>query len=80
VARQLGDMARHAGRRYRRLLGKAAHPVEELESEARHLHEVEQRGEAGATPFIALGGLILFLLPIVLVSIGIAFAVYYLAA
>jgi hypothetical protein len=80
VAGQLGDMARHAGRRYLRLLRQAERPIEELEREARHLHEVEQRGEAGATPFIAIGGLILFLLPIVLVMLGLAFAAYYLAA
>jgi len=79
VASQAGEMARHAGRLYRRLLRQAERPVEKAEAELHHLHEVEQLGEAGATPFIALGGLILFLLPIVLVSIGIAFAVYYLA-
>ena len=79
MASQVGEMARHAGKRYRRLLRQAERPAEALEAEARHLHEVEQRGEAGSTPFIAIGGLILFLLPIVLVSTGIAFAAYYLA-
>ena len=79
MASQAREMARHARRRYRRLLRQAERPVEKAEAELHHLHEVEQLGEAGATPFIALGGLILFLLPIVLVSIGIAFAVYYLA-
>jgi hypothetical protein len=80
VASQVGEMARHAGSLYRRLLRQAQRPAEKLEAEARHLHDVEQRGEAGATPFIALGGLILFLLPIFLVLLGIAFAAYYLAA
>jgi hypothetical protein len=46
------------------LLGKPARPVEKLEAEARHLRAVEQRGESGVTPFIAIGGLILSLLPI----------------
>jgi hypothetical protein len=78
IVSHAGDMARHAGDRYRRLLRKPARPVEKLEDEARHLHEVEQRGESGATPFIAIGGLILFLLPIVLVMLGVAFAAYYL--
>ena len=76
---QAAEMARHAGRLYRRLLRPAERPLEKAEAEVHHLHDVEQLGEAGSTPFIALGGLILFLLPIVLVSIGIAFAVYYLA-
>ena len=80
IVGHMADMARHAGNRYRRLLGKPARPIEKLEAEARHLHEVEQRGESGVTPFIAIGGLILFLLPIVLVMLGVAFAAYYLAA
>jgi len=80
MASQMRDMAGHAGSLYRTLLRQAEKPIEKAEAEVHHLHEVEQRGEAGSTPFIALGGLILFLLPIVAVSIGIAFAVYYLAA
>jgi len=80
IVSHVGNMARHAGNRYRRLLGKPAKPIEKLEAEARHLHAVEQRGESGATPFIAIGGLILFLLPIVLFMLGVAFAAYYLAA
>jgi hypothetical protein len=77
VVGHAGDMTRRAGNRYRRLLGK---PVEKLESEVSHLHDVEQRGESGETPFIAIGGLILFLLPIFLFMAGVAFAAYYLAA
>lgn len=77
---QTGDMARHAGGLYRRALRRGERPVEKLESEAHHLHEIEQRGESGATPFIAIGGLILFLLPIFLVLLGLALAAYYLAA
>jgi hypothetical protein len=76
---QLGEMGRHAGGRYRKALRRGARPVEKVEAEAHHLHEIEQRGESGATPFIAFGGLILFLLPIFLVMLGIALAAYYLA-
>ena len=75
----VGDMASHAGTLYRRSLRRVAKPVEKLEAEAEHLHEVEERGEAGSTPFIAFGGLILFHLPIFLVMLGLAFAAYYLA-
>jgi hypothetical protein len=72
-------MARHAGARYRRSLRRVARPVEKVEAEAEHLHEVERRGEADVTPLIAFGGLFLFLLPIFLVMLGLAFAAYYLA-
>lgn len=70
------DAVRHAGGRYRRLL---RHPVESIEAEAHHLIEVERVGESGETPFIALLGIILFVLPIFLVIVGLAFAAYYLA-
>ncbi|MBV8480193.1 MAG: hypothetical protein JOY72_07795 [Actinobacteria bacterium] len=68
----------HAGSRYRRLLGRP-HPVQALEHEAEHLRQVEHAGESGETPFIAIIGIILFLLPIVVVFLGAAFAAYYLA-
>ncbi len=68
----------HAGSRYRRLL-RRPHPVQALEHEVEHLHEVERSGESGETPFIAIAGIILFLLPIALVMLGAAFAAYYLA-
>jgi hypothetical protein len=38
--------------------------------------DVEREGESGEAPFIAILGVVLFLLPIVL---GLAFAVYFLA-
>lgn len=76
----VGDMARHAGTLYRAAFRRAARPLEKLDAEAHHLHEIEQRGEAGVTPFIAVGGVILFLLPIFLVMLGLAFAAYYLTA
>ena len=66
--------ARHAGSLYRRAFRR---PIQKLEQEAHHLHEVEQLGESGETPFIAIAGVILFLLPIFLVMAGLAFAAYY---
>ena len=76
---QLGEMGSHAGGLFRRALRRGAKPVEKLEAEAQHLHEIERRGESPATPLIAFGGLILFLLPIFLVMLGLALAAYYLA-
>jgi len=74
---RLGDMGRHAGGLYRRALRRGERPVEKLEAEVHHLHEIEQAGESGLTPFIAFGGLILFLLPIFLVMLGLALVAYY---
>jgi hypothetical protein len=71
------EAVRHAGGRYRRLLAPLRHPVESIEAEAHHLVEIEQAGEAGETPFIVLIGIVLFLLPIVLVILGLAFGAYY---
>ena len=66
--------ARHAGSLYQRAFRR---PVEKVEAEVHHLHEVEQRGESGETPFIAILGVFLFLVPIFLVMAGLAFAAYY---
>ena len=55
------------------------HPVREVEAEAHHLHEIEREGERGETPFIAILGMVIFLLPIVVLVLGLAFAAYYLA-
>jgi hypothetical protein len=73
------DAAAHAGKLYRGAFARFRHPVRELEAEAEHLIEVEQAGESGETPFIAMLGIILFLLPIFLLVAGLAFAAYYLA-
>jgi hypothetical protein len=48
-------------------------------AEARHLHAVEQEGESGETPFLAMLGVVVFLLPVFLLMVGLAFAAYYLA-
>jgi hypothetical protein len=68
----------HAAGLYRRLFDAVRHPVRKLEDEAHHLLEVEELGESGETPFIAILGVILFLLPIFLVMLAIILAVYYL--
>jgi hypothetical protein len=73
------DAARHAGTLYRKAFGSLRHPLREIEAEAKHLLEVEREGESAATPLIAILGVILFLTPIVLAILGLAFAAYYLA-
>lgn len=50
-----------------------------IEAEAEHLLEVEREGTSEATPLIAILGIVLFLTPIVLLILGLAFAAYYLA-
>jgi hypothetical protein len=73
------DAARHAGSLYRKTFPFLRHPVQEIEAEAEHLHEIEEAGESAATPLIAFLGLVLFLLPIFLFFLGVAFAAYYIA-
>ena len=55
------------------------HPIGTVEAEAHHLHEVEERGESGETPFIAILGVFLFLLPIFAVMLGLAIAAGHIA-
>jgi hypothetical protein len=73
------DAARHAGTLYQKAFTRLRHPVQEIEAEVEHLREVEREGESGETPFITILGVILFLLPIVALVLGLAFAAYYLA-
>jgi hypothetical protein len=73
------DAARHAGTLYRKTLAWLRHPVREVEAEAEHLLEVEREGKSAETPAIAILGVILFLLPIVALILGLAFAAYFLA-
>ena len=73
------DAARHAGTLYRKAFAWLRRPVRAVEAEAHHLHEVEREGESGETPFIAILGIVIFLLPIVLLVLGLTFAAYYLA-
>jgi hypothetical protein len=72
--------ARHAMNLYRRTLRGALRPIRKVEAETHHLHEVERAGEAGDTPFIAILGIFLFLLPIFGLILGLAFAAFYLVA
>ena len=64
---------RHAGRRYQRTFRWVRHPLGTVETEAHHLHEVEQTGESPETPLVAVIGLLFFLLPIALVMMLLAF-------
>lgn len=73
------DAATHAATLYRRMFAALRLRVREIEAEAGHLRRVEQAGESGETPFIAILGLLFFLIPIVLLVGGLAFAAYYLA-
>jgi Xaa-Pro aminopeptidase len=73
------DAARHAGTLHRKTLAWLRHPVREVEAEAEHLLEIEREGKRAETPVIAILGVILFLLPIVTLILGLAFAAYYLA-
>ena len=50
-----------------------------LEERTQALHQREFEGVTSGTPFIALAGVLLFLLPIVAVLLGSAEAVYYLS-
>jgi hypothetical protein len=61
---QFAGGARHAGSLYRKTFRWLLRPVRKVEDEVHHLHEVEQAGEAGETPYIAILGVLLFLLPI----------------
>jgi hypothetical protein len=70
--------ARHAGSLYRRAFRRALRPIRKLEAEAHHLHEVERVGDSGETPFVAILGVFLFLVPIFAFMVGLAFAAYYL--
>jgi hypothetical protein len=73
------DAATHAGTLYRKMFAALRLRVREIEAEAEHLREVEQKGESGEAPLIAMLGLILFLLPIFLLVAGLSFAAYYIA-
>jgi hypothetical protein len=63
---------KHAAGLYRRTFAAALRPIRKIEAEAQHLHEVERTGESEETPFIAILGLFLFLVPIVVLVLGLA--------
>jgi hypothetical protein len=70
---------RHAGSLYGRTSRWALRPIRKVEAEAHHIHEIEQVGERGETPFIAIFGVVLFLLPIFAFMVGLSFAAYSLS-
>ena len=71
---------RHAGALYRRCFRWARRSARRAEAEAQHLQEIERAGEAGETPYIAILGVFLFLLPIFLFICGVALIAYYVIA
>jgi hypothetical protein len=73
------DAATHAGTLYRKMFAALRLPVRELEAEAEHLRDIERAGDSGETPFIAILGLIFFLVPIFLLMAGLALTAYYLS-
>ena len=70
---------RHAGSLYSRGFRWVLRPIQEVEAEAHHLHEVEKVGESGETPFIAILGVFLFLVPVAASMMLVALAATYLA-
>ena len=72
------DASKYAGSLYRRVFRWILRPVRRVEGEAHHLHQVEQAGESGETPFIAILGLVLFLVPVFAVMLGLALLFAYL--
>jgi hypothetical protein len=62
----------HAASLYRRLFAAALRPAHSIEAEAQHLHDVERTGASGETPYIAVLGLFLFLVPIFATMLGLA--------
>jgi hypothetical protein len=73
------DATKRAGGHYGGAWNWVKHPVRNAKDEAHHLHQVEQEGDSGETPFIAILGIVLFLVPIFLLMLGLALAAYYLA-
>jgi hypothetical protein len=54
--------------------------VRELQQRVRRLHAREEAGVSGETPFLALAGVWLFLLPLFLFLLLVAYGAYYLAS
>ena len=46
-------------------------------AEIKHLHEVAEKGDAPETPAILVAEVLLFLIPIAIVMLAIAFGLYY---
>jgi hypothetical protein len=69
---------KHAGGLYAQAFRRLRHPIQRIEAEAHHLREVEQAGESGETPAIAIAGLLLFLLPLAVLFMALAFGAAWL--
>jgi hypothetical protein len=54
-------------------------PLRTIERQAHHLHEVEQAGESEYTPWIAVVGLVLFLVSVFVLMTAIAFTAAHFA-
>jgi hypothetical protein len=67
----------HAAGLYRKAFNWIARPFRKLEDEVHHLEDVERAGQSAETP--AFLGIFLFLLPIFILMLGLAFAAYYIA-
>ena len=51
--------------------------IHAIKKEATHLHEVEARGQSAETPLIAMGEVLLIVVPVVLVVCALVFVAYY---
>jgi hypothetical protein len=69
---------KHAGGLYAQTFRRLRHPIQRIEAETHHLREVEQAGESGETPAIAIAGLVLFLLPLAVLFMLLAFGAAWL--
>jgi hypothetical protein len=64
--------------RYRRVGRLILRPVRGVDLEVHRLHQVEQAGDSGETPFIAVAGLLVFLVSVFVLMLGVSFLAYYL--
>jgi hypothetical protein len=78
-AREFFKTLRHHFLRIAAKIGPPRSWSPRLRRTAQELHAVELEGESAATPAIVLSEVILFLLPIFLAMLGVAFAAYYLS-
>jgi hypothetical protein len=80
MLRQSRAGVRHAGALYGSLFAWARHPIRKVEAEAHHLHEIQRIGASGETPFIAILGVFLFLVPVFALMLGVAVLAVYIAS
>ncbi len=64
--------------RYGRVGRWILRPVRGVDLEVHRLHQVEQVGESGETPYIAIAGLLVFLVSVFLLMLGVSLLAYYL--